>query len=116
MPNIDSVHRLRSSVQADFLHRGGLVLVLSWPSNGVWAQDSNGANTSYGAENAEGFLQLGEVTPAGGKGVLQLVAESFSDLTQDLDGAELEFLSVGAEIYGSEIDECPDSPIFTFPE
>lgn len=86
----------------------------AFPTKGVWGQDSNGAKTSYTAENAVGFLQLGQVTPAGGKGVLQLVAESFADVTPG--GAELEFLSVGAEIQGSEIDQCPNSPIFTFPD
>jgi hypothetical protein len=88
----------------------------AFPTKGMWAQDSNGAKTSYTAENAEGFLQLGLVTPAGGKGVLQLVAKSFVDAVPGGDPAELEFLSVGAEIDESEIAGCPTEPDFTFPD
>lgn len=86
----------------------------AFPTKGAWTQDSNGAKTGYGVVGL-GFLQLGQVTPARGKGVLQLVAESFID---EIPGgpAELEFLSVGEEIDESEVDGCPTSPIFTFPD
>lgn len=90
----------------------------AFPTKGTWAQNSNGARTSYDVE-AGGLIQLGQVTPAGGKGVLQLVAHSVTDVIPDGDpddDPDLEFLSVGKEIFGSEIDECPTSPIFTFPD
>jgi len=86
----------------------------AFPTKGAWTQDSNGAKTGYDVVGL-GFLQLGQVTPARGKGVLQLVAESFSDLIPG-GPAELEFLSVGEEIDESEVAECPTSAIFTFPD
>ena len=64
---------------------------------GTWAQDSNGAKTSYAVEasnsvSGDQITQWGHVTPARGKGVLQLEADSFVDI---IPGglAELEFYS-----------------------
>ena len=90
----------------------------AFPVKGTWAQDSNGAKTSYfvTGQTIEGFpqAQSGQVTPARGKGVLQLVADSFL-FPGDPPG--LEFISVGEEIDASEVEsKCPTSPIFTFPE
>ena len=81
----------------------------AFPTEGVWNQGSTGARTSYGVTNLDGFEQLGQVTPAGGKGVLQLEAVS------TISFLGLEFLSVGAEVQGSDIDDCPEFPIFTVP-
>lgn len=79
---------------------------------GTWAQDSNGAKTSYvvnaidiGNENQ--ITQWGRVTPARGKGVLQFEADTFLEI---FGGGlpELEFFSVGEEIDESEVEsECP---------
>ena len=85
---------------------------------GIWAQDSNGAKTSYVVEAINGpdvLGQWGQVTPARGTGVLQLVADSFVDIIPG-GPAELEFFSVGEEIDSSEAESlCPDYPDFTFP-
>jgi hypothetical protein len=88
---------------------------------GTWAQDSNGAKTSYGVEainsvSGDRITQWGRVTPARGKGVLQLVADSFVDIIPG-GPAELEFYSVGEQIDASEVDSrCPTYPMFAFPE
>lgn len=88
---------------------------------GTWAQDSNGAKTSYAVEasnsvTGDQITQFGRVTPARGKGVLQIEADSFVDIIPG-GPAELEFYSVGAEIDASEVDsKCPTFPMFTFPE
>jgi hypothetical protein len=88
---------------------------------GTWAQDSNGAKTSYGVEasnavSGDQITQWGRVTPARGKGVLQLEADSFVDIIPG-GPAELEFYSVGEEIHASEVEsKCPTFPMFTFPE
>ncbi len=75
---------------------------------GFWAQDTNGAKTSYHVE-AGAVLQDGWVTPARGKGVLQL--EAISTV-----GPVLEFLSVGEEIDESEMEaKCPTLFDPTFP-
>lgn len=81
----------------------------AFPTEGAWNQGSVGAKTSYSVTNLDGFVQLGQVTPARGKGVLQLEAVS---TIVDLG---LEFLSVGTEVHGREIDECPLEPVFTLP-
>ena len=85
---------------------------------GTWAQDSNGAKTSYAVSALGGIgaiSQWGQVTPARGKGVLQFEADSFVDIIPG-DPAELEFYSVGEEIDASEVDaNCPGSLIPTFP-
>lgn len=82
---------------------------------GTWSQGSVGAKTGY-VVNAGDLVQFGQVTPAGGKGVLQLDAES------SIPGVLL-FFSVGAEIEASkaeidarEIPGCPTFPIFTLPD
>lgn len=89
-----------------------------FPAPGTWSQNSNGAKTSYVAGaialdfdiGAPGnpFLvtlllnQQGTVTPAGGKGTLQLWAFS-QVIIPDFDiGVVGEFISVGYEV-----DECP---------
>ena len=88
---------------------------------GIWAQGSNGAKTSYVVEasnpvTGDQITQWGRVTPARGKGVLQLEADSFVDIIPG-GTAELEFYSVGEEIDASEVDsKCPTFPMFTFPE
>ncbi len=75
-----------------------------FPVPGSWGQHTNGASTTYSVSAAIpqiGFLleQDGKVTPARGKGVLQL--EAFSS-----------FFVAGNLIFefhseGSEVDECP---------
>ena len=69
-------------------------LVPDW--DGDWAQDSIGSKTSYSvlATDSAGqtLRQDGWVTPAGGSGVLQLVAVS------TVDGLPFIFHSEGAEI------------------
>ena len=71
------------------------------PVPGTWMQHSNGATTTYTASSEVGIVlwQEGSVTPAKGRGVLQL--EAFSILWFG-DFALAEFVSVG-----SEVDECP---------
>ena len=71
------------------------------PVPGSWIQHSVGAKTTYTAFAEVGILlwQEGTVTPAQGRGVLQLEAHTavfFGDF------ALAEFVSVG-----SEVDECP---------
>ena len=71
------------------------------PVPGTWEQHSVGAKTTYTAIADVGIVlwQEGTVTPAQGKGVLQIEAFStvfFGDL------ALAEFRSVG-----EEVDECP---------
>lgn len=80
---------------------------------GAWKQHSTGASTSYSVTadlpaSLFGFpttlLQEGHVTPAGGKGVLQL--EAFSTIQQF--GNFFEFFSVGSEIDEAEAEtSCP---------
>ncbi len=94
---------------ADANENGSNWFESAFPTEGAWNQGSVGAKTSYEVTNLDGFRQLGEVTPARGKGVLQLEAvSSIVDLG-------LEFLSVGAEVHGSDIDDCPIEPDFTPP-
>ncbi len=82
-----------------------------FPTTGQWTQDSVGVKTSYEVTNADGLVQEGLVTPARGKGVLQLQAVT------TIEGAGLEFVSVGAEVQGSDIADCPSfPPPFTPPE
>jgi hypothetical protein len=71
------------------------------PVPGTWIQHSNGAKTTYTASAEVGIVlwQEGMITPAHGKGVLQLEAYS-SVLFGDFSVADL--VSVG-----SEVDECP---------
>ena len=87
-----------------------------FPVLGAWNQDSVGAKTSYTADAlAEDFdigilvdlllEQVGQVTPAGGRGTLQLTAFSraiFVDFMGEGDLVVGEFVSVGYEV-----DECP---------
>ena len=73
----------------------------SSPAPGTWIQHSTGAATTYSAFSDVGILlwQEGAVTPARGKGVLQLEAYStvfFGDFPLAT------FRSVG-----EEVDECP---------
>lgn len=80
---------------------------------GQWIQYSNGAKTNYTAtaEVNVGFLislvQDGTVTPAKGKGTLQL--EAFSTVLFDED-VIAEVLSIGYEV-----DECPFSDLPNVP-
>ncbi len=92
-----------------------------FPVLGSWEQDSVGAKTSYSAQalaedfnigsEDEPFLvdllleQVGKVTPAKGKGTLQLSAFSQAIFVEFLGGDDLvvgEFVSVG-----HEVGECP---------
>ncbi len=87
-----------------------------FPVLGAWNQDSVGAKTSYTADAlAEDFdigivvdillEQVGQVTPAGGRGTLHLTAFSraiFVDFMGEGDLVVGEFVSVGYEV-----DECP---------
>ena len=87
---------------------------------GTWVQHSNGASTSYTGEASEsevfapyviGLEQNGQVTPANGRGVLQLSA--LTNVNLILDGQLLVVLttyhSVGEEIDAIEAaDVCPD--------
>ena len=71
------------------------------PVPGTWVQHSTGAKTTYSAFSDIGILlwQDGTVTPARGKGVLQLEAYStvyFGDFPL------AKFLSIG-----EEVNECP---------
>ena len=68
---------------------------------GDWMQHSNGANTAYTASVDAGVVlwQDGTVTPAKGKGVLQL--EAFTTVLYG-DWVLGEFISIG-----HEVDECP---------
>ena len=80
---------------------------------GQWIQYSNGAKTSYTAtaEVDVGFVislvQDGTVTPARGKGTLQL--EAFSTVRFG-DDVVAEVLSIG-----NEVDECPFSDLPNVP-
>ena len=71
------------------------------PVPGTWMQHSNGTKTTYTASVEVGIVlwQEGMITPAHGKGVLQLEAYS-SVFFGDFSLAD--FVSVG-----SEVDECP---------
>ncbi|MDH3408445.1 MAG: hypothetical protein OEN51_03650 [Gammaproteobacteria bacterium] len=76
---------------------------------GTWVQHSNGASTTYSVIADTGevgrLLQDGQVSPARGKGVLQLEAVStLPDLELPFD---LKFISIGAEIDESEVYLCP---------
>ena len=80
------------------------------PTAGTWEQHSKGAKTSYTVAASAGppvvLNQTGTVTPAGGGGVLQLVADS----TAEIPGVVTlgTFLSVGSEIDESErAARCP---------
>lgn len=92
-----------------------------FPVLGNWSQNSVGAKTSYMADAfAEGFNlgseeapfivdllleQSGNVTPAKGKGTLQLTAFSQAIFVDFMGGGDLvvgEFVSVGYEV-----EECP---------
>lgn len=81
-----------------------------FPVPGTWVQHKNGASTTYTAEAYFEFLpvvsvlliQEGKVTPAGGKGVLQLEATTrVTGFFVDEQGQEVEiddtFLSVGMQ-------------------
>jgi len=88
-----------------------------FPELGAWNQDSNGARTSYSAaataldfdigDVGAPFLvtlqldQTGTVTPARGKGVLQLEAYSVATIVEFGNLVVGEFVSVGYEV-----DEC----------
>ena len=69
-----------------------------FPTMGTWIQHSTGARTGYTA-NAGAVIQNGEITPARGKGVLQLAADT------SVLGGVLEFHSVGYEV--DSVAGCP---------
>jgi len=83
-----------------FFNADGAWVDPGFPVPGTWAQDSVGASTGYSATADAGgglvLVQDGVVTPAEGRGVLQITAYSTADLLG------LEFLSVGFEV-----EECP---------
>ncbi len=70
------------------------------PTGGNWTQDNNGSRPRYTVDGTAAagtllFEQLGQVTPNGSTGILQLVADS----TVPIPGlGDFEFLSVGFEI------------------
>jgi hypothetical protein len=79
---------------------------------GTWEQHSTGASTTYSVIATTPdpdfdeltILQQGQVSPAGGKGVLQLEAMT----TIEEFGNFLEFISVGSEIDENDAeDACP---------
>jgi hypothetical protein len=79
---------------------------------GTWVQHSNGASTTYSViadtGDAGRLLQDGQVSPARGKGVLQL--EAVSTLPNLVLPFDLRFISIGAEIDESEVYLCPIPP------
>lgn len=81
-----------------FFETGGNWYETGFPTAGTWTQHSVGASTTYSVDAlaAGGLLQLlqdGQVTPARGSGVLQLIATSTLPAIPGL-----EFVSVGYEI------------------
>ena len=86
----------------------------NFPTFGPWYQDSNGAKTTYSVDaifhdpvgdNLE-VQQIGSVTPAGGKGVLQLTAVTLVLPGFFGEGTGLiEFFSEGYEVDES-LDIC----------
>lgn len=89
-------------------------------AKGIWAQQSNGAKTRYAMQAINGpdvIRQWGHVTPARGKGNLQITVVSTVDFFGVGDPDELEFYSVGEEIDASEVESrCPTELIPTLPE
>lgn len=102
-----------------FFYPDGTWVDPPFPVAGSWNQDSVGAKTSYtatalaeGFDLGDGFIvdlfleQVGDVTPAGGKGSLQLWAFSQAFFVDFFgEGEDLlvgEFVSIGYEV-----DECP---------
>jgi len=87
-----------------FFEGDGTWIDPGFPAPGSWGQHSTGARTSYSASAEVPELgyrldQQGDVTPAHGKGTLQIEAIS----TFFVEGEKfLEFLSVG-----EEVDTCP---------
>ena len=83
------------------------------PTMGGWTQDSNGAKTSYSVDAVVfGVLplhQVGEVSPAGGRGVLQLVATSTVTIPFTDPPTILTYISVGSEIDPGAAALCPAS-------
>lgn len=78
----------------------------AFPTGGTWSQDSTGAKTGYSVDGNTGdgsdFEQIGLITPARGRGVLQLVAVS------TVAGLPFIFHSEGAEIDESDVGSlCP---------
>lgn len=82
---------------------------------GTWEQNSNGASTTYSVEadvppseafpNGLTLIQNGHVSPANGRGVLQLMAIS---TIREFGDFPLSFISEGAEIDASHVaDLCP---------
>ena len=71
-----------------------------FPVPGTWMQHSVGANTSYSAsaDAGDGFVitQEGEVSPAQGGGVLQIIANS-----------EIALFGLGFLSTGFEVEGCP---------
>lgn len=79
-------------------------------TKGTWTQGSVGAKTGYVVDLGFPFAQMGQVTPAHGKGVLQLEAETSIPEV-------IAFFSVGEEIDESEMgDRCPTTFIPTIPD
>ncbi len=72
------------------------------PTGGTWTQHNKGSRPQYSVDGTAGggtfpFEQVGQVTPDGTTGILQLVADSIADLSLIKLG-EIGFLSVGFEI------------------
>ena len=85
-----------------FFNNGGVWIDPPFGVPGTWVQNSNGAATTYTAFAIDGgvaLLQEGSVTPAKGRGVLQL--EAFSTVALG-ELVLAEFFSVGYEV-----DGCP---------
>lgn len=83
-----------------FFESDGTWIDPGFPVPGTWEQDSVGTKTGYvaSADTGEGLvvMQEGVVTPASGRGVLQITAHS------EAQALGLVFFSVGFEV-----DECP---------
>lgn len=103
---------VESFVNCYFFEPDGVWFETGGTPLGNWVQHSNGASTTYSVVADTGtvgrLLQDGKVTPAHGKGVLQLEAVStLPDLVLPFD---LKFISIGAEIDESMVNLCPIPP------
>lgn len=96
-----------------YWYESGASPVAGGQSEGFWTQDSIGASTPYLVEAlGNGFLpveQVGQVNPALGGGVLQLVAFTTVDLTVIDPGLGfVEFFSMGYEVdLETAVGACP---------
>ena len=103
---------VQSFVNCYFFEPDGVWFETGGTPLGDWVQHSNGASTTYSvvadAGTAGRLLQNGKVSPAKGKGVLQL--EAVSTLPDLMLPFDLKFISIGAEIDESLVHLCPIPP------